>query len=103
MTFDVASVRAQFPILSQTVNGQALHYLDNGASAQVPQAVLDALRTYETTGRANVVRGVHALAERATEAYEQARVEIARFLGVNAHEVIFTGGCTAGINLVAYS
>ena len=103
MTFDVASVRAQFPILAERVNDQPLHYLDNGASAQVPMAVLDAVREYETTGRANVVRGVHALAERATEAYENAREEVARFLGVHAREIVFTGGCTAALNLVAYS
>jgi cysteine desulfurase/selenocysteine lyase len=103
MSFDVASLRAQFPILSEIVNGQPLHYLDNGASAQCPLAVLDAVRKYETTGRANVVRGVHALAERATEAYEDAREEVARFLGVQAREIVFTGGCTAAINLVAYS
>ncbi|MBS0518963.1 MAG: SufS family cysteine desulfurase [Proteobacteria bacterium] len=103
MSFDLAALRAQFPILSQVVNGNPLHYLDNGASAQTPLAVLDAVRTYETTGRANVVRGVHMLAERATEAYEGARAEVAAFLGVVPSEIIFTGGCTAAINLVAYS
>jgi cysteine desulfurase/selenocysteine lyase len=65
--------------------------------------VLDAVRKYETTGRANVVRGVHTLAERATEAYENARAEVAKFLGVQPMEIVFTGGCTAAINLVAYS
>jgi cysteine desulfurase/selenocysteine lyase len=103
MTFDVASVRAQFPILSEKVNGQPLHYLDNGASAQVPQVVLDAVRKYETSGRANVARGVHVMAERATAAYEDARAEVATFLGVGPMEIVFTGGCTAAINLVAYS
>lgn len=103
MSFDLAALRAQFPILSQTINGHPLHYLDNGASAQTPLAVLEAVRRYETTGRANVVRGVHVLAERATEAYEQARGNVAAFLGVNAKEIVFTGGCTAAINLVAYS
>jgi len=103
MSFDVASLRRQFPILARSVNGTALHYLDNGASAQTPQAVLDAVRTYETTARANVLRGVHALAEAATEAYENARADVARFLGVADDEVIFTGGCTAAINLVAQS
>ena len=103
MSFDVASVRRQFPILSEIIDGRPIHYLDNGASAQTPLAVIDAVRTYETTGRANVLRGVHRLAERATEAYEGAREEVARFLGVKPMEIVFTGGCTAAINLVAYS
>jgi cysteine desulfurase/selenocysteine lyase len=103
MSFNVTDIRRQFPILSEIIDGKPLHYLDNGASAQTPDAVLDAVRKYETTGRANVVRGVHTLAERATEAYEDARAEVAAFLGVHPTEVIFTGGCTAAINLVAYS
>lgn len=103
MSFDVASVRRQFPILSEIIDGKPVHYLDNGASAQTPIAVLDAVRKYETTGRANVLRGVHRLAERATEAYEHAREEVGAFLGVPPMEIIFTGGCTAAINLVAYS
>ena len=103
MRFDPADLRRQFPILGQTINGQPLHYLDNGASGQTPTAVLEAVRIYETTGRANVVRGVHTLAERATEAYENARAEVAAFLGVKAKEIVFTGGCTAAINLVAYA
>ncbi len=103
MSFDVAAVRRQFPILSEIIDGKPVHYLDNGASAQTPLAVLDAVRRYETTSRANVLRGVHRLAERATEAYENARTQVARFLGVPDMEVIFTGGCTAAINLVAFS
>jgi cysteine desulfurase / selenocysteine lyase len=103
MSFDIAAVRRQFPILSEIIDGRPVHYLDNGASAQTPLAVIDAVRTYETTGRANVLRGVHRLAERATEAYENARIEVAKFLGVQPMEVVFTGGCTAAINLVAYS
>jgi cysteine desulfurase/selenocysteine lyase len=103
MSFDVAGIRRQFPILSAIIDGKPVHYLDNGASAQTPDAVLDAVRTYETTGRANVLRGVHRLAERATEAYETARAEVAAFLGVAPLEVVFTGGCTAAINLVSYS
>lgn len=103
MSFDVSAVRRQFPILSEIIDGRPIHYLDNGASAQSPLAVLDAVRTYETTGRANVLRGVHRLAERATEAYENARADVARFLGVQPMEIVFTGGCTAAINLVAYS
>ncbi len=103
MSFDVAAVRRQFPIMSVVIDGRPVHYLDNGASAQTPDAVLDAVRTYETTGRANVLRGVHRLAERATESYEDARAQVAAFLGVPEMEVVFTGGCTAAINLVAYS
>jgi cysteine desulfurase/selenocysteine lyase len=80
-----------------------VHYLDNGASAQTPLAVLDAVWRYETTGRANVLRGVHRLAERATELYENARADVASFLGVPPMEIVFTGGCTAAINLVAYA
>src|SRR5471032_561173 len=103
MSFDVVGVRRQFPILSEIIDGLPVHYLDNGASAQTPLAVLDAVRTYETTGRANVLRGVHRLAERATESYEKAREHVASFLGVQPMEIVFTGGCTAAINLVAYS
>jgi cysteine desulfurase/selenocysteine lyase len=103
MSFDVAAVRKQFPILSEIIDGQPVHYLDNGASAQTPDVVLDAVRTYEITSRANVLRGVHRLAERATESYEKAREEVAAFLGVQPMEIVFTGGCTAAINLVAYS
>ena len=103
MSFNVAAVRRQFPILSEIIDGQPVHYLDNGASAQTPDVVLDAVRKYETTGRANVLRGVHRLAERATESYEKAREEVAAFLGVEPMEIVFTGGCTAAINLVAYA
>lgn len=103
MNFDVAAVRRQFPILFEIIDGRPVHYLDNGASAQTPLAVIDAVRKYETTGRANVLRGVHRLAERATEAYETARADVAAFLGVKPMEIVFTGGCTAAINLVAYS
>jgi cysteine desulfurase/selenocysteine lyase len=103
MSFDVVAVRRQFPILAEIIDGQPVHYLDNGASAQTPLAVLDAVRAYETTGRANVLRGVHRLAERATEGYETAREQVAKFLGVQPMEIVFTGGCTAAINLVAYS
>lgn len=103
MSFDVAALRAQFPILRQTVNGKPLHYLDNGATAQVPQAVIDAVSRHDSHARANVLRGVHTLAERATEAYEDARAKVAAFLNVAAEEIVFTAGCTAAINLVAHS
>src|ERR1700751_4881536 len=103
MTFDVAAIRRQFPILSEIIDGRPVHYLDNGAAAQTPLPVIDAVRAYETTSRANVLRGVHRLAERATELYENARADVAKFLGVQPMEIVFTGGCTAAINLVAYS
>lgn len=104
MSFDVAAIRRQFPILATQVHGHALHYLDNGATSQVPQAVLDAVVAHETKARANVLRSVHYLAEAATEAYEAARGKLARYLNAaSSDEIIFTSGCTAAINLVAYS
>ncbi|MGH6719898.1 MAG: aminotransferase class V-fold PLP-dependent enzyme, partial [Alphaproteobacteria bacterium] len=97
--FDVAAVRREFPILARRV---PLHYLDNAATAQTPQRVLDAVMEHETAHRANVLRGVHRLAEEATEAYEAARAELARYVGAaDAREIVFTNGTTSGINLVA--
>ncbi|HTP84922.1 MAG TPA: SufS family cysteine desulfurase, partial [Alphaproteobacteria bacterium] len=93
-------VRAQFPIFAGA-NGTALHYLDNAATSQVPRAVLDAIIAFETTSRANVLRGVHRLAEAATEAYDQARQRIARYANVPAEEIVFTSGTTSSLNLVA--
>src|SRR5690349_8863246 len=101
MSFDPAAIRAQFPIFAN--GGAKLHYLDNGATSQVPRAVIDAVVDFETTKRANVLRGVHRLAEAATEAYGQARQRIARYLNVRNDEVIFTSGATSAINLVARS
>ena len=104
MTFEVAKIRAQFPILGTKVNGVPLHYLDNAATSQIPEAVLDTLRAHETQSRANVLRGVHHLAEAATEAYEQARIAVAAYLNAGSpNEVIFTSGATAAINLVAHA
>jgi len=103
MSFDAAILRAKFPIFREKINGRPLHYLDNGATAQMPQSVIDAVLFHESHARANVLRGVHTLAERATEAYEGARARIAAFLNVPETEIVFTGGCTAAINLVAYS
>jgi len=97
--FDVAAVRGEFPILARRA---PLHYLDNAATAQMPQAVLDAVVEHETTHRANVLRGVHRLAEEATAAYEAARAELAAYVGVgDAAEIVFTNGTTSAINLVA--
>ncbi|BBK42338.1 cysteine desulfurase [Allostella vacuolata] len=102
MSFDPARFRALFPIFQAPFDGPALHYLDSGASAQVPQHVIDAVARQDSTARANVKRGVHRLAEAATEAYETARLAAARYLNApSPREVIFTGGTTGAINLVA--
>ncbi len=103
MAFDVAAVRAQFPILNHTADGRPpLHYLDNGATAQMPDAVLAAMQAHETTARSNVHRSVHRLAEAATRAYEGARQTMAQYVGAAAEEIVFTSGTTAAINLVAH-
>jgi cysteine desulfurase/selenocysteine lyase len=100
----VARVREDFPILKQKVHGKALVYLDNAATAQKPQAVLDRISRYYVEDNANVHRGVHLLSERATREYEESRVKIKRFLNAaDAHEIIFVRGATEGINLVAQS
>lgn len=104
MSFDPHTVRAQFPLLANPPDGRALHYLDNAATAQVPRTVLDAIETHETRCRANVIRSIHRLAEAATEAYQGARETVAGQLNARASgEVVFTGGCTAAINLVAHA
>lgn len=104
MAFDPAPVRAAFPILSRPINGRRLHYLDSAATSQLPQAVIDAVVEFETASRANVLRGVHHLAEAATAAYAEARKRVARYLGVTeADEIVFTSGATAAINLVAHA
>lgn len=101
---DVARIREDFPALHQEVHGRPLVYLDNAATSQKPRAVLDALRSYYEHDNANVHRGMHELSRRATEAYEAARVQVARFLGTDdPAEVIWTRGTTEGINLVAAS
>jgi len=100
--FDVYKIREDFPILKQKVNGKPLVYLDNAATSQKPKAVLDALRHYYTEDNANVHRGVHELSQRATKAYEDARVKVQHFLNArDAHEIIFVRGTTEAINLVA--
>jgi cysteine desulfurase/selenocysteine lyase len=102
--YDLAAIRAQFPILARSVRGKPLAYLDNAATTQKPHAVLEAVRRYYEEENANVHRGVHLLSEKATRAYEAVRVKVARFLGgVDPHEVIFVRGTTEGINLVAQS
>ena len=101
--YDVHAIRRDFPILSRSVNGKPLVYLDNGASAQKPQVVIDAVTQGYAAEYANVHRGLHYLSNLATEKYEAVRGTIARFLNA-AHEdeVVFTSGSTEGINLVSY-
>ena len=100
--FDVYKVRADFPILARTVNGKPLVYLDNAATTQKPQAVIDAMIRYYTAENSNIHRGVHTLSEQATESYEQSRVTMQRFLNAaEAREIVFVRGATEGINLVA--
>ncbi len=101
---DVQRVRADFPILTRTVRGRPLVYLDNAATTQKPQVVLDAIASYYTSLNANVHRGVHELSERATEAYEAARERARAFLGAaSTREIVFTRNATEGTNLVANS
>ncbi|RYZ37833.1 MAG: cysteine desulfurase [Myxococcaceae bacterium] len=100
--FDLERVRGDFPLLRQEVRGRPLVYLDSAATGQKPQAVLDALTHYYTHDNANVHRGVHILSERSTQAYEDARDTVRRFLNAkDAREIIFVRGTTEAINLVA--
>jgi cysteine desulfurase / selenocysteine lyase len=99
---DVAKIRARFPILKTKIHGKPLIYLDNGATTQKPQAVIEAIRRYYESENANVHRGVHTLSQEATTAYEQVRKKIARFINAgDEREIIFTRGTTESINLVA--
>ena len=101
-TFDVTRIREDFPILRQEVHGKPLVYLDNAATSQKPQAVIDALVRYYSCENANVHRGVHMLSERSTGHYESARQIAQKFLNAGrAEEIIYTRGTTEGINLVA--
>jgi cysteine desulfurase / selenocysteine lyase len=103
-SFDVARVRAEFPILAARVHGKPLVYLDNAATTQKPQAVIDSLTRYYSAENANIHRGVHYLSQLATDAYEGARGKVARFLNAaSAREIVFVRGATEGINLVAQS
>lgn len=99
---DLPRVRDDFPILSRKVHGKPLVYLDNAATTQKPRAVLSAVRRYYATSNANVHRGVHALSDRATRAYEETRARVAKFLNAReVREIVFVRGATEGINLVA--
>ncbi len=98
----IQNIRKQFPALQQTVHGKPLVYLDNAATTQKPKAVLNAITNYYQHDNANVHRGIHTLASRATAALETSRVAVQRFIhATSAEEIVFTGGTTASINLVA--
>lgn len=104
MTYDVDAIRADFPILSREVNGQPLCYLDNGASAQKPQVVIDAVTRGYAEEYANVHRGLHFLSNLATEKYEAVRGTIARFLNAASEdEIVLNSGTTEGINMISYA
>ena len=104
LTFDVNKVRNDFPILKQQVNGCPLVYLDNGATSQKPQSVIDAIVNYYTTTNSNVHRGVHTMSQQATDRYEGARSKVRQFINASEdREIIFTRNTTEGINLVAHS
>jgi cysteine desulfurase/selenocysteine lyase len=99
---DSQKIRADFPILSQTVNGKPLVYFDNAATSQKPQVVIDAEANYYKEINANIHRGVHTLSQLATDAYEASRLKIQQHINAKfSHEVLFTSGTTHGINLVA--
>jgi cysteine desulfurase / selenocysteine lyase len=101
---DVARIRADFPLLSRTVNGKPLIYFDNANTSQKPQAVIDAVDDFYRRHNANVARAVHTLGEEATSAYEATRDKLARFINAPSRdEIVFTSGTTQAINLVAYS
>jgi len=99
---DIQKIRADFPILSQKINGKPLVYFDNGATSQKPQVVIDAIAQYYQEINANIHRGVHTLSQMATDAYEASRKKIQNHINAeHAHEVIFTAGTTHGINAIA--
>jgi cysteine desulfurase/selenocysteine lyase len=99
---DIQKVRADFPILTQKVNGKTLVYFDNGATSQKPQVVIDAISKYYQEINANIHRGVHTLSQLATDAYEESRLKIQNHINAKySHEVLFTSGTTHGINLVS--
>ena len=102
--WDVEKVRQDFPVLHREVNGKPLVYLDNGASSQVPQSVIDRMSNYAADEHSNIHRGVHYLSQHATTAYEAAREKVKRFINApESKECIFVRGTTEGVNLVAHS
>lgn len=99
----VQALRAQFPVLAQHVHGHPLAYLDNAATTQMPLAVQEAMQRFEQHDRANIHRGVHTLSQRATDAFDEARATLKRFIGAGSeHELVFTSGTTEALNLVAH-
>ncbi len=103
MSFNIDNIRSQFPILSREINGKPLAYLDNAASAQKPQAVIDAMTHQMSHSFANVHRGLHTMANETTEAFEGARAKVASFLGApSPNNIVFTKGATEALNLAAY-
>ncbi|HSZ33719.1 MAG TPA: cysteine desulfurase, partial [Puia sp.] len=103
-TLDITAIRQEFPVLNRKVKGRPLIYLDNAATTQKPQVVIDALTYYYNHLNANIHRGIHTLAEEATAAFEETRDTVKEFIGAGSREeIIFTKGTTEGINLVAYS
>ncbi|MBI2322639.1 MAG: aminotransferase class V-fold PLP-dependent enzyme, partial [Chloroflexi bacterium] len=101
---DLRATRQDFPILQRTVRGRPLVYLDSAATSQKPLAVIEAIEGYYRTSNANIHRGIHTLGDEATEAYENARAKVARFIGApSPRGVVFVRNTTEGINLVAYA
>src|SRR5450432_3738173 len=101
---DIYAIRQQFPILNREVKGKPLVYFDNAASSQKPQAVIDALVDYYSSYNANIHRGVYEIAARATDAFEEARAKVARFVNAaHSAEIIWTRNTTEAINLVSFS
>src|SRR5450631_163542 len=101
---DITAIRQEFPVLNRKVKGKPLIYLDNAATSQKPQRVIDAINYYYSNHNANIHRGIHTLAEEATAAFEETRDAVKSFIGAGSREeIIFTKGTTEGINLVAYT
>ena len=102
--FDAQSIRHQFPVLNQQVYGKPLVYFDNAATTQKPLCVIERERDYYLNENCNIHRGVHYLSQKATEAYENARITVAKFINApEAHEIVFTRGTTESLNLLATS
>ncbi|MBC7589863.1 MAG: aminotransferase class V-fold PLP-dependent enzyme, partial [Salinibacterium sp.] len=100
---EITAIREDFPILRTQVNGHPLVYLDSAATSQKPLVVLDAERDFSLNRNSAVHRGAHTLAAEATEEFEDARTTVARFVGVDADEIVWTSNATEGLNLIAYS
>ena len=104
MSFDVSKLRKDFPIFERTVrDGKKLVYLDSGATSQKPLSVINAESNFYKIHNAAVHRGAHQLAEEATDAYEGARLKVAKFLGARVEQIVFTKGATESLNLIAYA